>query len=338
VIGSDTISDKGGVRDPHILRGNDGNTFYMVATDMKSAQGWNSNHGIVMLKSQDLVHWTHNKVDIKARFNEFSSINRAWAPQTIYDTEKNKYLVYWSMRSGSSKDVIYYSYANDDFTDLETVPAVLFDFPTSTIDGDIICKDGKYHLFFKTEGSGNGIKKVVSDRLTSGYVLYDKYLQQTSNAVEGSCVFKLNNSDTYILMYDMYTTGRYQFTKSTDLIGFSVADSQVTMDFAPRHGTVMSITTEEYNLLNRTWGDAVGIQQLQTTGCTYYPNQVKDVLYLDSELSDGWVRVLNMSGQTLIKKSFPCENFLDCSSLKTGIYLLNIVTKNQNTVFRFVKQ
>jgi hypothetical protein len=72
VIGSDTISDKGGVRDPHIMRSNDGNTFYMVATDMKSAQGWNSNHGIVMLKSQDLVHWTHSKVDIKIRFNEFT--------------------------------------------------------------------------------------------------------------------------------------------------------------------------------------------------------------------------------------------------------------------------
>ena len=37
VIKSDTIALTGCVRDPHILRGEDGNTFYMVVTDMKSS-------------------------------------------------------------------------------------------------------------------------------------------------------------------------------------------------------------------------------------------------------------------------------------------------------------
>ena len=35
VISSDTISLTGGIRDPHILRGEDG-SFYMVATDMNT--------------------------------------------------------------------------------------------------------------------------------------------------------------------------------------------------------------------------------------------------------------------------------------------------------------
>jgi len=338
VIASDTISAMGGVRDPYIRRSNDGKTFYITATDMKSALGWDSNHGIVMLKSQDLIHWTHSKVDIKTKFKEFSTINRAWAPETIYDPDKNKYMVYWSMRSGSNKDVIYYSYANDDFTDLETVPAVLFNYPTSTIDGDIIYKDGQYHLFFKTEGNGNGIKKLVSDSLTSGYTLYNKYLQQTSYPVEGSCVFKLNDSDTYIFMYDLYTIGKYQFTKSTDLVNFTVVDSQVSMDFSPRHGAVMSITADEYNLLNRTWGDATNIPPVQSSDCKFYPNPVKDILYVDCELPDAQAQVLNLSGQTLIKKSLSGENFVDCSSLKAGIYLLNIVTEDWNSVFKFVKK
>ena len=39
VISSKTISLSGGVRDPHILRCEDGKTFYMVATDMVSAKG-----------------------------------------------------------------------------------------------------------------------------------------------------------------------------------------------------------------------------------------------------------------------------------------------------------
>lgn len=50
IIGSDTISLKGGVRDPHILRGEDG-YFYMVVTDMRSRQGWSSNRGMVLMRS-----------------------------------------------------------------------------------------------------------------------------------------------------------------------------------------------------------------------------------------------------------------------------------------------
>ena len=57
VITSDTIALTQCVRDPHILRCEDGKTFYMVATDMRSSLGWASNRGMVLLKSTDLIHW-----------------------------------------------------------------------------------------------------------------------------------------------------------------------------------------------------------------------------------------------------------------------------------------
>lgn len=50
VIESDTIALTQCVRDPHILRCEDGKTFYMVVTDMRSSLGWASNRGIVLLK------------------------------------------------------------------------------------------------------------------------------------------------------------------------------------------------------------------------------------------------------------------------------------------------
>ena len=56
VISSAKISSTGGVRDPHILRGADGKTFYMVATDMVSALGWNSNRAMILLKSTNLTN------------------------------------------------------------------------------------------------------------------------------------------------------------------------------------------------------------------------------------------------------------------------------------------
>ena len=58
VVSADTIALKKGVRDPHILRGNDG-WFYMVNTDMRCAEGWASNRGMVLMRSKDLVNWQH---------------------------------------------------------------------------------------------------------------------------------------------------------------------------------------------------------------------------------------------------------------------------------------
>jgi len=254
VLGSDTISVKMAVRDPHILRGADGNSFYMVCTDMKSDNGWSSNNGMVLLKSTDLVNWKSSRVNIGASFSEFSTVNRVWAPQTIYDSKAGKYMIYWSMRSDSNPDVIYYAYANKEFTALVSTPKILFKNPNgnSCIDGDITCKDGLYNLFFKTEANGNGIKKAVSQNVNGPYELHDKSLEQTTKAVEGACVFKLINSDTYILMYDVYSNGAYEFTKSTDLNNFSVVNN-ISMDFSPRHGTVIPITKEEASALAQKW-------------------------------------------------------------------------------------
>lgn len=263
VVKSDSISIKQGVRDPHITRGPDGN-FYMVVTDMRTSEAncnWACNWGIVLLKSADLVNWTHSRVDVKAKYPaQFGNIVRAWAPQSYYDEETGKMMVYFSMRSSvsGSYDIIYYAYANADFTDLETMPQVLFNNGNSTIDGDIIHYQGRYHLFFKTEDAADkGYKKAVSDRLTGGYVLQDRYLDQTNDAVEGACVFRMINQDKYILMYDVYTTGRYEFTESTDLENFSLIKEPVTMDFKPRHGTVIPVTKQESARLLFKWDGIV---------------------------------------------------------------------------------
>lgn len=256
VVSSAAISSTGGVRDPHILRGADGKTFYLVATDMHVAKnGWGPNYSMVLLKSKDLINWTSTIVNVAATFPDFSAVNRVWAPQTIYDAQKKRYMIYWSMRFGNEPDKLYYAYANKDFTAITTTPKQLFYKPDNgaCIDADIVYKDKKYHLFFKTEGSGAGIKKATSTQLTKGYVLYDKYLDQTDDAVEGADVFKLINSNTWILMYDVYKKGKYQFCKSEDLENFSVIDNQISMNFHPRHGTIIHISAKEAARLLHQW-------------------------------------------------------------------------------------
>jgi arabinoxylan arabinofuranohydrolase len=275
VIDPQKISSTGGVRDPHILRSNDGKTFYMVATDMKVAKnGWGPNVAMVLLKSTDLVNWSSQIVNIPQRFPEMANVNRVWAPQTIYDASVGKYMVYWSMRFGKDPDKIYYAYANKDFTGLESSPKQLFFSPDNAacIDGDIVFKDGQYHLFFKTEDQKPGIKKAVSAKLTSGYKMANhQYLQKTDEAVEGAGTFKLNHTNTWVLMYDVYIKGKYQFTTSNDLENFTVVDESVSMNFHPRHGTVLAITASEARTLVNKWS-------------TKHTNPVLAGLYADPEI------------------------------------------------------
>ena len=251
IIVSDSISRSGGVRDPHILRKEDGSGYYMVVTDLLAQKGW-TNTAMTLLKSDDMLSWSSTIIDIPQTYPEFSEVMRVWAPQTIYDPSAKKYMVYFSMLEPGSYDKIYYAYVNEDFTGLESAPKQLFFNPNekASIDGDIIKKDGKFYLFYKTEGdTDKGIKVAISDSLTSGYKAEPGNVDQTDKAVEGSGVFKLINSEDYILMYDVYIDGSYQFTKSSDLKNFEIVDEDISMNFHPRHGTVMRITTEEMQRL-----------------------------------------------------------------------------------------
>lgn len=329
VIASSAISLTGGVRDPHILRGEDG-MYYMVVTDMVSANGWNSNRGMVLLKSSNLTDWTSATVHIPTAFPaQFGNVDRVWAPQTIYDKATGKYLIYFSMRKGSGDyDKIYYAYANSSFTALETVPVQMFYHPANQacIDGDIVEKDGLYHMFFKTEGSGNGIKKAVSNKLTEGWTLLDRYLDQNSNAVEGGCVFRLYNTDTWILMYDVYSSGYYEFTSSADLENFSVLNGN-SFDFSPRHGTVIPVTASEKAALNNKWGDTTQSPQITSDNeKPLWKMQANGIAFINPEKINK-AELFDIFGRKILESAQP-ESLIEFSFAKSELYILKITTRN----------
>ena len=252
VIASDTISESGGIRDPHILRGENGE-YLIVATDMHTfdpKQGWGANPGIVLLKSNDLVNWTHGKVVLARDYaKNFGDAYWVWAPQTIYDRKTL---------------ITYYAYANKDFTGFESEPKVLFSAKYGSIDNDIIYKDGLYHLFYKgntKDENGkeyiNGIQQATSKNLKGPWKEDFKYLDAyagTRTHVEGSGVFKLNDREEYVMMYDLYGSGRYEYQVSKDLVTFTKEPQSFRKDFFPRHGTVCSVTAEELECLQQKWG------------------------------------------------------------------------------------
>ncbi len=303
VVASDTISLKKGVRDPHIMRGEDGKTFYMVLTDMRSSEGWQSNDGLVLMKSTDLIHWQHTAIDFPTRFPNLAGFDRqnlhaVWAPQTIWDPVEKKYMIYYSIgrhdweyptddpNFNQPYFRIFYSYANEDFTDI-TEPKLLFDFGTAAIDGDIVydAKNQEYVLFFKDEGrsvmnkKGNfrtrqGVMRATSKSLTGPYTVEYRHLQKPGQyPVEGSSVFPLINSDEFILMYDCYANGFYQFCKG-DLKNFTyVKDTPTRGTFTPRHGSVMHITKAERERLE-AWSDLnLAISRVMRVPVTHISNE-----------------------------------------------------------------
>lgn len=274
VVAADSVSIKKGLRDPHVLRAPDG-WFYMVNTDMKSAEGWSSNRGMVLMRSRDLISWEHSTVHFPDKYKgkNFANVTRVWAPETFWDDTydngdgtKGRPLVYFSLLTNDGTipyDKVFYAYANRDFTDLEGEPVHFFDRGRSTIDMDIVYSraDGLYHAFYKNEGDG-GICKVTAESLLpkSGSATGSQWskpsgaLQQTTEAVEGAGVFKLINQESWILMYDCYNNGHYQFTSSTDLNTFKfVQNTEMKGAFTPRHGTVLPITAEETEKLMRAF-------------------------------------------------------------------------------------
>lgn len=273
IIASDSISESGGIRDPHILRGEHGE-FLMVATDMHTLdpkQKWGANPGIVMLRSRDLVHWTHARVNLSKAFpKHFADAHWVWAPQTIYDRKARKYMVYFTLTRDSAPEMVtYYAYANATFTGFESEPKVLFRAKYTCLDNDIIeGPDGTYHMFYKgniknAEGKElqNGIQQATAKKLkgpwTEDYKFLDAYATKRTG-VEGSSTFKLNGQQKWVLMYDLFGSGRYEYQTTTDLVHFSPKPQSFTKDFFPRHGSVISLTDDELVRVQQQWGFVFG--------------------------------------------------------------------------------
>jgi hypothetical protein len=100
------LAEQKGVRDPHITRGPDG-AFYLAMTDLhifgqragfRSTQwerpieqyGWGNNRALVLMKSWDLIHWSHSDFRVDKAFPELGDLSASWAPETIYDPKKGK--------------------------------------------------------------------------------------------------------------------------------------------------------------------------------------------------------------------------------------------------------
>lgn len=222
--------------------------------------------GIILLRSKDLIQWEHHAIHFPDRYTgtKFAEVNAVWAPQTIYDPTAQKYMVYFSLHSEKDgpfpQDAVYYAYANADFSDLEGDPQPLFSFPYPTIDTDIVQDaQGMYHVFFNTWGGKDGLtrRQFITPTLHDSHTwtLVEGRMQPNTVASEGSTAYPLVGSPDWILCYDCFRDGFFQFCKTSDLQHFTLErTTPTTGTFTPRHGSVIHITKKEYRKLVKTFG------------------------------------------------------------------------------------
>lgn len=235
-------------RDPFIFRDNN-DIFHIIATDMRCYDGWNSNNSMVVWDSKDLINWENEHIIDFSQFSETKLADRVWAPEVLFDKDRDEYMIYWSHHNADSpKTVIWHAYTKD-FKTLTTPPAILF-VPKSGkdgIDADIIESSGKYYLYYKDEFKKT-ICYAVSEALSGPYHEPDSNLACCSDRhVEGNCIYKIYGTDTYAMIMDKYVDGGYFMQKTTDMIHFEPVDENAFSlnQLRPRHGSMLSISEEE---------------------------------------------------------------------------------------------
>ena len=274
------LAEQKGIRDPHIIRGPD-NAFYLSMTDLNlfgrqmgyrttqwqrdaSKYDWGNNRSLVLMKSTNLVDWSHTDLRVDQAFPGLADIGCVWAPETIYDAEKGKMMIYFTMRYGHGKTHLYYSYTDDAFTKLETYPELLFNYPRDIqiLDADISQELGKYRLFYVAQEPGGGIKQAISDKINRDYVFDPAKVDPETVGCEAPNIWKRNGENKWVLMYDVFGLhpSNMGFSETTDFktftkLGYFNDGVMKSTNFSsPKHGAVMSLTAEEARRLADHWG------------------------------------------------------------------------------------
>ena len=160
-----------GLRDPFIIRSHDGDTFYMIATDLN----WfnrnrdyliNDTQYIEVFESHDLVNWSPQRHVKVAPDNA----GNAFAPEAYWDDSIGAYVVFWAQamwqdpvnRTNPGNQQMWYTTTRDFRT--FAPPAVWQNpHPQSRIDTTVIKVGDWYYRFTKNEAGNAALGRVLRE-------------------------------------------------------------------------------------------------------------------------------------------------------------------------------
>lgn len=260
-----------GVRDPFCIRKADGSGFYIIATDLsiynricttenikdvwpnsKTRSKNNPTPGsrnIIIWESDDLVNWS----DARGAEVAIAEAGCTFAPKCIYDKAKKIYMLFWASTSAEdnyAKQRVYRCYT-EDFMSF-TSPEVWIDRSSEGINAyDVVVVEdkGKFYRVYK----GNGIEIEMCDTLDGEWKRIESNIREIANKHEGAALYKKYGGDEWLLMLDCLYHDRfgYELFSSDDIESgfFKKENANFAVGVMYRHGAVMPITEDEYNLL-----------------------------------------------------------------------------------------
>lgn len=258
-----------GVRDFTITRTRDGR-FIILATDLSLAYGlpyqyhdsWaeitrNGSKCLVMWQSDDLIHWSNQKM-LQLGDESYGCL---WAPDIIYDKAAEDYIIHWSS-SRADNDFgpmgIYYT-RTKDFTNFSR-PQLLYrkEDGGSVIDSAMYEENGMYYCFLKSDSDPAHVILVKSDSVTGPFTRieeFDKCMDVLEPGLYEAPTAFITADGRWCLMLDFYGSkaagqGYVPFLADSLASGkFVRSDADFSFPYGFKHGTVLSITDEEYERL-----------------------------------------------------------------------------------------
>lgn len=260
-----------GVRDFTITRCNE--KFFIIATDLSLSYGmrnqykhsWkeigeNGSKCFSVWESEDLVNWSEQRL-VKIGDEHFGCM---WAPDVIYDKEKDDYILHWSSShdcNGFGDKGIYYSRTKDFKT--FTYPCVLHRREgRDIIDSAMYEEDGVYYLFVK-DGHPTTIVMLKSSSPVGPWERVEEF-DESMKAIEvglyeAPTAVKMDDG-RWALFLDFYgrpgkEQGYIPFMSDDIKSGvFKRADEAFSFPYGFKHGTILAITEEEYERMkNHDW-------------------------------------------------------------------------------------
>ena len=265
-----------GVRDMTIVRDQATGRFHIFATDLSLAYGMRGRYQhswdkVARLGSKDLAHWWSDDL---VHWSEQEMIRLGdegcgciWAPDIIYDREQGDYVLHYSYCHASNDygpKAIYYS-RTKDFVHY-TAPELLYRKEDSgCIDSAMYEEDGRYYLFVKSEGNPSTMIELVGDHVTGPFQRVQRFDQSMAavqaGLYEAPTAVRLEDG-RWCLFIDYYGVkgagqGYVPFVAPSMASGaFVRSDAAFSFPYGFKHGTILTITPEEYErMLARDWND-----------------------------------------------------------------------------------
>ncbi|MDQ6417905.1 glycoside hydrolase family 43 protein [Paenibacillus sp. LHD-117] len=257
-----------GVRDFTITRTKQGK-FVIMATDLSLSYGMLNqyNHSwhnaatkgskcLALWESDDLIHWSEQRM-VKLGDEDFGCL---WAPDIVHDKSSDDYVVHWSSSHGSNDygfKGIYYS-RTKDFAEFTPARLLYRKEDSGVIDSAMYEEEGSYYTFLKSEQNPGKIILMKSEHITGPFTrveAFDKSMEAVEAGLyEAPTAVKLEDG-RWCLFLDFYGCSAEEqgyvpfITESLASGQFTRSDQSFTFPYGFKHGTILSITMEEYDRL-----------------------------------------------------------------------------------------